>query len=66
MYIIIIAGSGINSEAALGDAEGAQRLVLRVNEPKKTGAHSALVPKYVVMIMFIQTYTPTGLEVYVL
>ncbi len=73
MYIIIIAGSGINSEAALGDAEGAQRLVLRVNELKKTGARSVrertlgrntLVSKYSVMIMFIQTYT--GLEVYVL
>ena len=54
---------------------GAQRLVLRVNERKKTGARSVrertrgrntLVPKCAVMIMFIETYTPTGLEVYVL
>ncbi len=75
MYIIIIAGSSIKSEAAMGDAGGAQRLVLRVNELKKTGAHSVrertrgrntLVPKYAVLIMFIQTCTPTGQEVYVL
>ncbi len=72
LYIIIIAVAVSTAEIYAGDA---QRLVLRVNELKKTGAHSVrertrgrntLIPKYAVMIMFIQTYTPTGLEVYVL
>ncbi len=39
LYIINIAGR--NSEAAMGAAGAAQRPVLRVNEPKKTGARSA-------------------------
>jgi hypothetical protein len=41
LYIILIAAR--SGEAAIGGAGRAQRLVLRVNESKKTGARSARV-----------------------
>ncbi len=41
LYILVINIAGRISEAAIGGAEGAQSTVLRVSEPKKTGARSA-------------------------